>query len=256
MSDEIIAFLKKHLQSIQENDTKTYNETTADDLTLYEWWITPHRIDGLPFHEFMMSSNAERGAVFGAEAKGKSTTRFDLSNLHVQHYGDSAIASYTLLISTASAERREGCFAQRKPRDGEDSTARGKLSMRTQISRVAGSAYPIMKRFNGRLALQQRVLPNYRAPFFDLLASACDGGMSLFTGLPRPSEGITTTDELRNTQYVVGKNIHLFGGSLYLCYQQGLTNWLKEWNPDALIVECKPALSFHLIRRELDARTR
>ncbi|MFN8427296.1 MAG: glycosyltransferase [Anaerolineales bacterium] len=97
-----------------------------------------------------------------------------------------------------------------------------------------------MKRFNGRLALQQRVLPNYRAPFFDLLASACDGGMSLFTGLPRPSEGITTTDELRNTQYVVGKNIHLFGGSLYLCYQPGLTNWLKEWNPDALIVEANP----------------
>ena len=97
-----------------------------------------------------------------------------------------------------------------------------------------------MKRFNGRLALQQRVLPSYRAPFFDLLASACDGGMSLFTGLPRPSEGITTTDELRNTQYVVGKNIHLFGGSLYLCYQQGLMKWLKEWNPDVLIVEANP----------------
>lgn len=97
-----------------------------------------------------------------------------------------------------------------------------------------------MNRFNGRLALQQRVLPSYRAPFFDLLASACDGGMSLFTGLPRPSEGITTTDQLRNTKYAVGKNIHLFGGSLYLCYQQGLINWLKEWNPDALIVEANP----------------
>ena len=103
-NEEIIAFLKKHLQSIQENDTKMYNETTAEDLTLYEWWITPHRIDGLPFPEFMMSSNAERGTVFGADAKGKSTTRFDLSNLHVQRYGDTAIASYTLLISTASAE--------------------------------------------------------------------------------------------------------------------------------------------------------
>jgi len=97
-----------------------------------------------------------------------------------------------------------------------------------------------MNRFNGRLALQQRVLPNYRAPFFDLLASACDGGMSLFTGLPRPSEGITTTNELRVTRYELGKNIHLFGGSLYLCYQQGLVNWLKEWNPDELIVEANP----------------
>ena len=97
-----------------------------------------------------------------------------------------------------------------------------------------------MNRFNGRLALQQRVLPNYRAPFFDRLASACEGGMSLFTGVPRPSEGITTTDELRVTRYELGKNIHLLGGALYLCYQQGLTNWLKEWNPDALIVEANP----------------
>jgi hypothetical protein len=102
--DEIIAFLKIHLQSIQDNDVQTYNETTAEDLTLYEWWITPHRIDGLPFHEFMLNSNAERGTVFGAQGKGKSSTRFDLSNLHIQHYGDTAIASYTLLISTASPD--------------------------------------------------------------------------------------------------------------------------------------------------------
>ena len=103
-NEEIIAFLKVHLQSIQENDIQTYHETTAQDLTLYEWWITPHRIDGLPFHEFMMASNAERGTVFGAEGKEKTTTRFDLSNVHIQHYGDAAIASYTLLISSASAD--------------------------------------------------------------------------------------------------------------------------------------------------------
>ena len=103
-NEEIIAFLKVHLQSIQENDVQTYQETTAEDLTLYEWWITPHRIDGIPFHEFMMTSNAERGTVFGAEGTAKSRTRFDLSNLHIQNYGDTAIASYTLLISTASAD--------------------------------------------------------------------------------------------------------------------------------------------------------
>jgi hypothetical protein len=103
-NEEIIAFLNVHLQSIQENDIQTYQETTAEDLTLYEWWITPHRIDGLPFHEFMMTSNAERGTVFGAEGEPKATTRFDLSNLHIQNYGNTAIASYTLLISTASPE--------------------------------------------------------------------------------------------------------------------------------------------------------
>lgn len=97
-----------------------------------------------------------------------------------------------------------------------------------------------MNRFQGRLAVQQRVLPNYRVPFFDLLASACDGGMSLFTGLPRPSESITTTDQLQIAKYKLGQNIHLFNGSFYLCYQRGLIDWLENWNPDALIVEANP----------------
>ena len=97
-----------------------------------------------------------------------------------------------------------------------------------------------MNHFSGKLALQQRVLPNYRAPFFDLLASACEGGMGLFTGLPRPVEGITTTDKLQIAKYTLGKNIHLLGGSLYLCYQQGLIDWLEEADPDALIMEANP----------------
>jgi glycosyltransferase involved in cell wall biosynthesis len=97
-----------------------------------------------------------------------------------------------------------------------------------------------MNRYPGRLALQQRVLPVYRAPFFDLLASACDGGMSLFTGLPRPNEGVTTTNQLQITEYQLGKNIHLFDGTFYLCYQRGVIDWLEGWNPDALIVEANP----------------
>jgi glycosyltransferase involved in cell wall biosynthesis len=97
-----------------------------------------------------------------------------------------------------------------------------------------------MNQFHGRLAVQQRVLPGYRVSFFDLLASACEGDMSLFTGLPRSSEGITTADKLQITKYCLGKNIHLFSGHLYLCYQRGLTDWLKQWDPDALIVEANP----------------
>jgi glycosyltransferase involved in cell wall biosynthesis len=97
-----------------------------------------------------------------------------------------------------------------------------------------------MNRFTGKLALGQRVLPTYRVPFFDLLAAACDGGMSLFTGLPRAVEGIVTADKLKNTNYTVGKNIHLLRGSLYFCYQRGLMGWLREQTPDALIMEANP----------------
>ena len=102
MDQEIQEFLLKHLGDIMSNDIASYHETTSEDLTLYEWWVTPHRLDGLPFHEFMMTSNASRGTVFGAQEKGR--TRFDLSNLLIQRYGDTAIASYTLLISTALPE--------------------------------------------------------------------------------------------------------------------------------------------------------
>jgi hypothetical protein len=112
MEEEVLGFLKKHLQSVQDNDTAAYHETTSDDLTLYEWWVTPHRIDGLPFHEFMMQANAREGMVFGAEpapsrVEGVSQparTRFDLSNLRIQRYGDAAIASYTLLVSSSTPE--------------------------------------------------------------------------------------------------------------------------------------------------------
>jgi hypothetical protein len=101
---EILAFLEKHLKSIQENDVAVYRETSSADLTLYEWWVTPHRIDGLPFHEFMMQANAKRGAVFGAADQAAAPTRFDLANLHIQRYGDTAIASYTMMVSTAAAQ--------------------------------------------------------------------------------------------------------------------------------------------------------
>ena len=61
--------------------------------------------------------------------------------------------------------------------------------------------------FRGRLALQQRVLPSYRAPFFDLLAESCEGGLSLFAGQPRPEEGIATATSLRITNYALANNL-------------------------------------------------
>lgn len=46
--------LRRHLQSIFTGDVETYRATTADDLALYEWFVSPHRMDGLPFHLFMI----------------------------------------------------------------------------------------------------------------------------------------------------------------------------------------------------------
>jgi glycosyltransferase involved in cell wall biosynthesis len=96
-----------------------------------------------------------------------------------------------------------------------------------------------MNKYSGRLALQQRVLPSYRVPFFDLLAQACEGSMELFAGLPRPAEMIIS-GKPQIAKFKQADNLHLFGGAFYLCYQRGFINWLEERNPDSLIVEANP----------------
>ena len=107
---EVHEFLLRHLQSIQDSDVQTYRATSAEDLTVYEWWLTPHRIEGLPFHEFMINADARRSTVSASEGrveKQSFSTRFDLSNLKIQRYGDFAIASYTFLASTSLPEGEE-----------------------------------------------------------------------------------------------------------------------------------------------------
>jgi hypothetical protein len=96
-----------------------------------------------------------------------------------------------------------------------------------------------MTLFPGRLALLQRVLPAYRAPFFDALASACAGGLTLFAGQPLPIEGIATAARLRTASYQPARNLHFFNpqSPFYACYQRGVIGWLERENPAALIVE-------------------
>jgi hypothetical protein len=54
LESEIWDTVHRHLQSIFARDVDTYVATTAEDLSLYEWFVTPHRQDGLPFHLFMI----------------------------------------------------------------------------------------------------------------------------------------------------------------------------------------------------------
>ncbi|MBM3151425.1 MAG: glycosyltransferase family 4 protein [Chloroflexi bacterium] len=94
--------------------------------------------------------------------------------------------------------------------------------------------------FHGRLALQQRVLPVYRAAFMDALARTCRGGLEVFAGQPRAEESIAVTDDLQTAQFTPARNIHILNGALYLCHQPGLLRWLADRDPDALIVEANP----------------
>ena len=93
--------------------------------------------------------------------------------------------------------------------------------------------------FHGRLALQQRVLPAYRVPFYDALASACKGGLSVFAGQPQPDESIASASQLQVARFVQARNWDPLNtsSSWYVLWQRGLLAWLKQWDPQALIVE-------------------
>ncbi len=94
MSDEIWAALHRHLKSIFERDSQTYVATTGEDLSLYEWWVTPHRQDGLDFHTFMIEHSWA----------GSGDYRYDLLEPRLQLYGDTAVVSYTFMLSRAKPE--------------------------------------------------------------------------------------------------------------------------------------------------------
>jgi glycosyltransferase involved in cell wall biosynthesis len=96
--------------------------------------------------------------------------------------------------------------------------------------------------FIGKLGLQQRVIPAYRAPFFEALGRACRDGLSIFAGQPLPIENIQTASRLEGVDFTIGKNRHLFdpGSPFYQCWQPGLLAWLEAQDPDMLIVEANP----------------
>jgi hypothetical protein len=87
---EIWEFLHRHLTSIFTRDRETYQQTTSPELSLYEWFVSPHRQDGLDFHLFMIEQNWS-----GADG----SYRFDLLEPRLQRYGNTAIVSYTFMLS-------------------------------------------------------------------------------------------------------------------------------------------------------------
>jgi glycosyltransferase involved in cell wall biosynthesis len=93
--------------------------------------------------------------------------------------------------------------------------------------------------FAGRVGLQQRVLPEYRQPFLDSLAQACQGGLSVFAGQPLAEENVRTTENLEFACYAPARNRNFFPiqSSFYHCWQSGLLAWLEEWQPEVLVVE-------------------
>ena len=66
--------------------------------------------------------------------------------------------------------------------------------------------------------------------------------MTLFAGQPLQVESIATADHFESAEYFQSRNRHFRDpqSSLYLCWQDGIVDWLEAQKPDALIVEANP----------------
>jgi len=105
-----------------------------------------------------------------------------------------------------------------------------------------GSEIVNQVRYQGRVGIQQRVLPAYRGRFFDCLDKYCERGLSVFAGEPSKGESIGRTDSVGTARYVGAKNWGFLHSTspLYVLWQAGLVKWLEDWDPDALVVELNP----------------
>jgi glycosyltransferase involved in cell wall biosynthesis len=91
-----------------------------------------------------------------------------------------------------------------------------------------------------RTGLQQRVLPMYRAAFFDSLARSLPGALSIFAGEPYPGEGIPQAAELRAARWIRAANRRLGYGRFSFLWQNGWREWIEAVDPEILILEANP----------------
>jgi glycosyltransferase involved in cell wall biosynthesis len=106
-----------------------------------------------------------------------------------------------------------------------------------------------------RVGIQQRVLPAYRAAFFDSLARSLPGTLSVFAGAPGTREGIPQAEGLRCAKWYKAQNRSFGPGKLSILWQTGWREWIAAEDPEAVILEANPRyISNSLIRHNTGSR--
>ena len=88
-AEEVLEITRRMLDAMYSADPDVHRKHSAEDMSSYEWYIAPQRIDGLDFHLALI------------EGGGNGTSsRLDMLTPRVQVYGDTAVVNYTLLKTT------------------------------------------------------------------------------------------------------------------------------------------------------------
>ena len=107
-------------------------------------------------------------------------------------------------------------------------TTHKKVGVQTHIE--VGLKHP------ARLGIQQRVLPPYRAPFFDALAKRFTA-VGLFAGEPQAEEAIGGPVQLEQADWSAACNLYIGRMPDCLFWQRGLSGWSNEFKPNVLVME-------------------
>lgn len=102
-----------------------------------------------------------------------------------------------------------------------------------------------VKGFNGRVGIIQRLLAFYRRPFFERLAASPGISLSVLAGQPCSHEALKTADYLAGATLGTTKNLYWEGPAGLICWQTGVLSWLRQVDPQILVVEGNPRILSH-----------
>ncbi|MGI4790451.1 MAG: nuclear transport factor 2 family protein [Janthinobacterium lividum] len=87
--EEVLEITHQMLDAMYTSNPEVHRKHSAEDMSSYEWYIAPQRIDGLAFHLALIEGGGNG-----------EPSRLDMLTPRVQIYGDTAIVNYTLLKTT------------------------------------------------------------------------------------------------------------------------------------------------------------
>jgi ketosteroid isomerase-like protein len=87
----LLLITQRILEAMYAGDAEAYAALVAEDISSFEPYIAPYRIDGLAFHLDLIAAGGNG-----------NVSRLDLLTPRVQVYGGTAIVTYTLLKTTLS----------------------------------------------------------------------------------------------------------------------------------------------------------
>ncbi len=103
LTQHLLDLVDRSLQTIWDGDPDVYASLTAEDVSFFEWYISPVRIDGLDFH--LREIRVHRAAWAGVEELTGLTIEHEILQPRVQVYGDTAIVTYTLFVRAMQGGR-------------------------------------------------------------------------------------------------------------------------------------------------------